>query len=88
MKVLLLGATGRTWREILDVLLGDQYSVRILVRDTAKVKCESDKLDVMVGDLTKAVTGCRAIISALNISRTSDFPWSSLRTPVVLFPTR
>ena len=34
------------------------------------------------GNLTKAAQGCQAIISALNISRTSDFPWSRLRTPV------
>ena len=32
-------------------------------------------------DLEKALQGCSSIISVLNISRTSDFPWSKLRTP-------
>ena len=27
------------------------------------------------------MNGCQAIVSALNISRTTDFPWSPLRTP-------
>ena len=31
--------------------------------------------------LYKAAKGCDAIISVLNISRTSDFPWARLRTP-------
>lgn len=30
--------------------------------------------------LEKAIEGCEVIISALNISRTSDFPWAPLRT--------
>lgn len=88
MKILLLGATGRTGRLILDALLKDQYSVRILVRQKSRVNCRSDKLEIITGDttnvadLTEAAVGCEAIISALNISRTSDFPWSRLRTPV------
>nr|WP_295927591.1 NAD(P)-binding oxidoreductase [uncultured Dyadobacter sp.] len=88
MKILLLGATGRTGRLILDALLNDQYSVRILVRQKSRVNCRSDNLEIITGDTTQvadlmeAATGCQAIISALNISRTSDFPWSKLRTPV------
>jgi putative NADH-flavin reductase len=31
--------------------------------------------------LEQTITGCEAIVSALNISRTSDFPWAKLRTP-------
>ena len=30
--------------------------------------------------LSEAMKGCDAILSTLNISRTSDFPWASLRT--------
>lgn len=88
MKVLLLGATGRTGRLIMDTLLKDQYSVRILVREKSKVRRQSDRLEIMVGDtvsasdLTEAAMGCGVIITALNISRNSDFPWSKLRTPV------
>ncbi|MEM7659415.1 MAG: NAD(P)-binding oxidoreductase, partial [Bacteroidota bacterium] len=31
--------------------------------------------------LAEAVQGCEAIISVLNVSRTSDFPWAPLRSP-------
>ncbi len=31
-------------------------------------------------DLDTAMKGCEAVISALNISRTSDWPWAQLRT--------
>jgi uncharacterized protein YbjT (DUF2867 family) len=31
--------------------------------------------------LEEAITGCDAILSALNISRKSDFPWSKLVSP-------
>ena len=34
-----------------------------------------------VSDLENALKDCKGIISALNISRKSDFPWSKLRTP-------
>jgi len=32
-------------------------------------------------DLANAIAGCDTVISVLNISRKSDFPWSALRTP-------
>ena len=32
-------------------------------------------------DLKNAIEGCDAVLSVLNISRTSDFPWAPLRTP-------
>jgi NAD(P)H-binding len=31
-------------------------------------------------NIEKAMDGCEAVLSVLNISRTSDFPWSPLRT--------
>lgn len=87
MQILLLGATGRTGKRILQALLAKQYAVRVIVRDADKVKVASPNLQVSVcdvfdqADLAHAAAGCSAIISALNISRTSDFPWSALRTP-------
>ena len=86
MNILLLGATGRTGKLVLEVAKENGYPVNCLVRDTKKVK-NSDKVQVFDGnpnnpdDLEKAVQGCEAIFSVLNISRTSDFPWASLRTP-------
>lgn len=88
MKILLLGATGRTGRHVLSEALQIGYEVHALVRDTSKVKVDSIGLKLFTGtpanrsDLSKALEGCDAVISTLNISRVSDFPWARLRTPV------
>ncbi|MFM7856803.1 MAG: NAD(P)-dependent oxidoreductase [Flammeovirgaceae bacterium] len=90
MKVLLLGATGRTGRLVLIYLLNQGYHVHALVRNTKHIQTHSTNLVVMQGKTTdpntlpSALNGCDAIISVLNISRTSDFPWSALRTPPTL----
>ncbi|MFA6087914.1 NAD(P)-dependent oxidoreductase [Mucilaginibacter sp.] len=87
MKVLLLGATGRTGELILEELLQRGHTVCALVRDENKMKVTSSALTVFEDStldeqtLNAAMQGCEAIISALNISRYRDFPWSALRTP-------
>jgi putative NADH-flavin reductase len=87
MKILLLGATGRTGKWILEEAIGRNHNVHALVRNAAKVKLSNGRLTLFEGtptdivSLEKAMKGCEAIISAINISRTSDFPWSPLRTP-------
>lgn len=88
MKVLLLGATGRTGKLVLDQAIKAGHEVNCLVRSPERVKTQHDSLQIFQGDtrdkanLVKAIEGCDAIISILNISRTSDFPWAPLRTPV------
>lgn len=87
MKILLLGATGRTGKEVLNQALHAGISVNVVVRDQRKLKLdhsaltvfESEALDQQV--LRNAMQDCDAVLSTLNISRYSDFPWSSLRTP-------
>jgi putative NADH-flavin reductase len=86
-KLLILGSTGRTGRYLLEEALARNFEVNILVRDIQKVNIESEKLTIFEGtpsnkeDLAKALYGCTHVLSALNISRNSDFPWSGLRTP-------
>ena len=86
MRILLLGATGRTGKWVLYFALQNGYAVNILVRDVNKF-CAGPNLKVFQGttsnlkDVEKAAVGCDAILSVLNISRTSDFPWAKLRTP-------
>ena len=86
-QILLLGATGRTGKEVLHLALSCGFHVNILVRDAFKVKIDHPKLRVFEGDtrscadLGIAAEGCEAVISCLNISRKSDFPWAALRTP-------
>lgn len=88
MKILLLGATGRTGQYVLTEALAQSYDVHALVRDASKVKIQSSKLTLFngtpenKGSLSEALKDCDAVISTLNISRTSDFPWAPLRTPV------
>jgi putative NADH-flavin reductase len=86
-KLLILGSTGRTGKFLLTEALARGFEVNILVRDAKKITIISEKLRIFEGtpsdkeDLAKALQGCTHVLSALNISRNSDFPWSGLRTP-------
>lgn len=90
MTILLLGATGRTGKWILQEALKQGHEVHALVRDKTKLSMVHERLIVFEGLPTdaaivkQALNGCEAVISALNISRVSDFPWSKLRTPMHL----
>ncbi|WP_437373774.1 NAD(P)-dependent oxidoreductase [Maribacter litoralis] len=87
MKILILGATGRTGKWILAEALEQGYKVNCLVRKAEEINQNHSALKIYKGspesisELESALKGCDAIISALNISRKSDFPWSKLRTP-------
>ena len=89
MKVLLLGATGRTGKHVLTQCLEKGIDVSCLVRNPPKIK-PVNGLEIHQGDvtnqtdLTRAIEGCSHVISVLNVSRKSDFPWSKLRTPPTL----
>lgn len=87
MKILLLGSTGRTGKHILQIALQRGHVIHALVRSKQKVSISHPNLHIYEGDpldkkvLGNAMAGCEAIINALNISRTSDWPWARLRTP-------
>lgn len=89
MRILILGATGRTGKLLLQQALASGYHINVLLRDKSKVALHS-ALTIFEGTpadkniLANAMDGCEAVLSALNISRTSDFPWSALRTPKTL----
>lgn len=86
-KVLLLGATGRLGREILNEIIKRGYAVNVLIRDAGKIEHVYSHLEIFEGDpansqdLARALSGCAYLVSALNISRRSDFPWAKLRSP-------
>ena len=86
MRILLLGATGRTGKIVLKIALEYGYHVNCLARNIERIE-KRDGLTIFEGsptneiDLTKAICECDCVISVLNISRKSDFPWESLRTP-------
>lgn len=64
-----------------------RYKVNCLVRAPQNMIVKNSQLTIFQGTpdnkehLESAMKGCDAIISVLNISRHSDFPWSKLRTP-------
>ncbi len=82
MRVLILGATGRTGRLLVEEALTHGYEINVLVRDERKLTINSASISVYEGTPTDrealeiAMRGCEAVLSTLNISRTSDFPWA------------
>jgi len=87
MKILILGATGRTGRLLVEEAVKQGYKINVLVRDENKLTIKSASITAFEGtpanqqNLLKAMQGCDAVLSTLNISRKSDFPWAALRTP-------
>jgi len=87
MKILLLGATGRTGQLLLEQALERGHIVHALVRDKQKIPFQRYNLLLFEGTpsdkiaFEKAIAGCEVVISVLNISRKNEFPWAGLRTP-------
>ncbi len=87
MKILIIGATGRTGRPIVEEALKQGYELNVLVRDKNKIPFNSKLIKVYQGtparqtDVAAAMQGCEVIISALGIARASDAPWSKLISP-------
>jgi len=86
MRILILGPTGRLGRILVDEALKRGHQVNVLVSHEYRLKTSPSLLKVFEGTplnqytVAEAMQGCDAVMSALNISRTSDFPWASLRT--------
>jgi putative NADH-flavin reductase len=86
MHILILGATGRTGRILLAGALERGHRVTVLVSHKGALKVDPNLVEVYEGTplnkftLSDAMCGCDAILSTLNISRISDFPWAKLRT--------
>lgn len=86
MHILILGATGRTGRILLNEALRRGHRVNVLIGHKSSLKTDPDLVNVYEGTplnkftLTDAMRSCEAVLSTLNISRISDFPWAKLRT--------
>ena len=71
MRLFILGATGRTGTELVDLALARGHSVTAFVRSPQKVKRSEEKLSVIRGDphrvdeLAAALPGHDAVLSAL-----------------------
>jgi len=81
MKILVLGATGRTGKWIVEEGLSRGHEVVALVRNADSVAARAG-LTIVQGtprlqaDYDAASKGCDAVLVALNNPRTSDAPWS------------
>lgn len=81
MKVLVVGATGKTGRWVTTQLsgAGADMAVRALVRDRAKAADFADGVEVFEGDVLKpetlraAIAGCDAVICATGATPSFDF---------------
>lgn len=75
MKILVLGATGGTGREVVSQALEQGHSVTAFVRDRDRMPIKSDRLRVAEGTvetkeaLAAAVAGQDAVISALGVGK-------------------
>ncbi|MCB2109315.1 MAG: SDR family oxidoreductase [Rhodobacteraceae bacterium] len=73
--VLVAGATGKTGRPAIEILKGEGYKVRALVRDAAKAADLGEDVEFAVGDVTKpetltaAAKGADFVISAIGTGR-------------------
>lgn len=85
MKVFLLGATGSSGYEILKRLVQDNHTVKVLVRDSAKLKPEEmnqsreGQVELIEGSvfepdkLKEHFSGCDLIISALGTGTNNNY---------------
>src|SRR3954470_22862219 len=73
MKLLILGATGNTGREVLDLALGRHHQVTAFVRSPQKITRSESNLRVVQGGpfdlaaLAKALEGQEGVISTLGL---------------------
>lgn len=88
--VCVLGGSGRLGKEILSELERNSIPAKALVRNPSKLNSSYSHIQIVEGnpgnleDLGKTMIGCTGIISSLNVSRKSDFPWSKLRSSPTL----
>jgi putative NADH-flavin reductase len=73
-RILVLGATGRTGQQVVAQALERGHKVTVFVRDPARLNAASDRLAVVIGDVTResaalveAVRDNDAVISALGV---------------------
>lgn len=86
-RILLLGATGRTGRMVIDEALVRGLEVVALARRPEALGPASAGLSVVSGtpaspdDVQRALAGCDAVVSTLNNNRASDLPWARPVSP-------
>jgi putative NADH-flavin reductase len=89
MKVLVVGAAGRTGRLVVQEARAAGHEVRALSRSLGPADAAGG-LEVLAADICepgvadRAVAGMDAAVVALSMVRTSDSPWARITTPTDL----
>lgn len=87
MKIAVFGATGLTGTELARQALARGHRVRALVRDPARLKAGVEQIECVRGNVMDAAAvraaleGVDAVVSALNVGRSSGSPWARLLPP-------
>lgn len=87
MKLLLLGASGQTGKILTELALAKGHKVNALVRTPDSMGAGHENLTVFQGsplaaqDVSAAMQGCDAVVSTLNVSMASHFPWAKVTSP-------
>jgi uncharacterized protein YbjT (DUF2867 family) len=85
VKLLLMGATGRTGKRIAALALGKGHKIAAIVRSPEKISdLEVEPFQGTPYDyetVARAMLGCDAVVNVLNVSRVSDNPWAKLAAP-------
>ena len=96
MRILLLGANGRTGSAFISEALQRNHTVTALVRRPETLTAPTSNVSVVTGtpmskeDILKAFTSApksdpvKAVVSTLNNGRTSDNPWAKSTAPANL----
>lgn len=85
MKILILGATGRTGKYIIEEAIKRGHKIVVIARNPEKLK--DYNIEITQGTpydyetVEKTIIGCEAVINTLNVSRKSDNPWARLAAP-------
>ncbi|KAA3609701.1 MAG: hypothetical protein D8M58_21660 [Calditrichaeota bacterium] len=85
-KIAIIGASGRTGRLLVEQTLHREISPACLVREGSGDKLPED-VSTIIGtplkyeDVKNTVSGCEAVLCALNIARKSDLPWAAVVSP-------
>lgn len=91
MKILVLGATGRTGKCIIAEASRRGHQVSAIARDPQKLA--DFPVEITIGTpydyetVEKAIKGCEAVINTINVSRKTENFWAPLRAPQDLIST-
>jgi len=88
MKILILGATGRTGKQFAQLAAASNHQVSAIVRNKGKASlADVNYVEGSLADetlLNELMTGIDAVVVALNINRTSDNPFAKIVSPLTL----